>query len=133
MKRTIDLDPESERWLQELARDLDLKSEEEAMRALVRYVMDRAGSSQSLAKDIEQHLGPAVRSTEGVMGGDACIRNTRIPVWLLVSYKMQGLSDSELLANYPSLNASDLTSAWDYFAAHAEEILEQRRRHNEAA
>lgn len=116
MKHTVDLDADSERWLRELAKDLSLTSEEEAMRAVVRYVMERAESAQ-VARALGQ---PAVRSTEGLMGGDACIRNTRIPVWLLVSYKMQGMTDSELLVNYPILNAADLIAAWDYFAANAE-------------
>lgn len=74
-----------------------------------------------------------VKSTPGVMGGDACIRNTRIPVWSLVFYKQQGISDSEQLYNFPSLTAADLTAAWDYYAAHTEEVDAQRRRHEDAA
>jgi uncharacterized protein (DUF433 family) len=75
----------------------------------------------------------AIRSTPGVMGGDACVRGSRIPVWMLVEYKQQGLSDSELLYNFPSLTAADLTATWDYFASHTEEVEAQRRRHEEAA
>lgn len=74
-----------------------------------------------------------VKSTVGVMGGDACIRNTRIPVWTLVAYKQQGMSDSELLYNFPSLTTADLAAAWDYYAAHTEEVEVQRRRHEDAA
>lgn len=29
------------------------------------------------------------------MGGDACIANTRLPVWLLVSLRQQSASDAE--------------------------------------
>lgn len=76
---------------------------------------------------------PAVRSTPDVMGGDFCVRNTRIPVWMLVSYKRQGMTDTELLANYPGLSAADLIAVWDYYAAHSEEIEAQRKRHEEAA
>jgi hypothetical protein len=32
-----------------------------------------------------------IEKTLNVCGGDACIRDTRIPVWLLVSYQKQGL------------------------------------------
>ena len=32
-----------------------------------------------------------IRKTPNVMGGEACIRETRIPIWLLVSYRNMGL------------------------------------------
>lgn len=72
-----------------------------------------------------------VRSTSNVMGGDACIRKTRIPVWTLVAYKKAGRSDAEILSFYPGLNAADLIAAWDYYAANAEAVDEERRRHEE--
>jgi len=34
-----------------------------------------------------------VQHTTGVCGGNACIRNTRIPVWTLVSLRSQGATD----------------------------------------
>ncbi|MCW5932718.1 MAG: DUF433 domain-containing protein [Fimbriimonadia bacterium] len=74
-----------------------------------------------------------IQSRPDVMGGDACIRNTRIPVWTLIDYKRQGLTDSQLLMAFPVLNASDLITAWDYYAAHSQEVDEQKRRHEEAA
>ncbi|MFO0968743.1 MAG: DUF433 domain-containing protein [Gemmataceae bacterium] len=58
----------------------------------------------------------------GRCGGEACVRDTRITVWGLVEWRDLGKSDDWLLANYPTLTASDLTAAWDYAAAHAEEI-----------
>ena len=36
-----------------------------------------------------------IQHTPGVCGGNACIRNTRIPVWTLVSLRSQGATDSE--------------------------------------
>lgn len=74
-----------------------------------------------------------VKSTPGVMGGDACIRNTRIPVWTLVDYKRQGLTDLELLDAFPILNPADLTAAWEYYTVHREEVDEQWKRHQDAA
>lgn len=56
------------------------------------------------------------------MGGDACIAKTRIPVWLLVSYWQEGMSDSQILAGYPDISAADLIAAWTYAKAHATEI-----------
>ncbi len=42
---------------------------------------------------------PLIQKTPGVCGGDACIRNTRIMVWLLVSLKRQGASDDHCRQN----------------------------------
>jgi len=55
-------------------------------------------------------------------GGDACIRDTRIPVWVLVNYRRLGGSEADLLRDYPSLTAADLEAAWDYATANADEI-----------
>lgn len=78
------------------------------------------------------HSGAAIQKTPDVMGGDACIGQTRIPVWLLVSYRRQGMNDAELLENYPTLSAADLVNAWAYAEANPEEIEAARRRHDEA-
>ncbi|MBD2111492.1 MULTISPECIES: DUF433 domain-containing protein [Cyanophyceae] len=57
-----------------------------------------------------------------VMGGDACIANTRLPVWLFISLRQQGATDAELLESYPHLTAADLVNVWAYADAHPEEI-----------
>jgi uncharacterized protein (DUF433 family) len=63
-----------------------------------------------------------IKHTPNVCGGDACIRNTRIPVWTLVSFRHQGATDSDLLENYPSIIQSDLEAAWKYYQLHKAEI-----------
>jgi uncharacterized protein (DUF433 family) len=55
-------------------------------------------------------------------GGDACIRETRIPVWVLVGYRRLGASDADILQAYPGLTPADLEAAGDYAAANREEI-----------
>jgi uncharacterized protein (DUF433 family) len=65
-----------------------------------------------------------VRKTPGVCGGEACIRDTRIMVWLPVSLMRQGMDDGEILANYPSLTALDLDAARLYARLHPNEIEE---------
>jgi len=55
-------------------------------------------------------------------GGDACIRDTRIPVWTVVNYRRLGGSDADLLRDYPGLTAADLEAAWEYSKSNAEEI-----------
>jgi uncharacterized protein (DUF433 family) len=64
-------------------------------------------------------------------GGDACLRDTRIPVWVVANYRSLGASDAEILASYPGLTNADLDMAWDYAANHADEI-ERAIRENEA-
>jgi uncharacterized protein (DUF433 family) len=63
-----------------------------------------------------------VQITPRVCGGQARIRNTRIPVWTLVAYRKLGAPDEELLANYPGLTAADLSAAWDYYEQNREQI-----------
>ena len=55
-------------------------------------------------------------------GGDACIRETRISVWVLVGYRREGLSDKEILEAYPNLTKADFEAAWKYADANGEEI-----------
>jgi uncharacterized protein (DUF433 family) len=69
-----------------------------------------------------QTLQNPIRSTSGVCGGHARIRDTRIPVWTLVAYHQQGAPDEELLANYPGLTAADLSAAWEYYQQNRESI-----------
>ena len=64
----------------------------------------------------------AVQQTPGICGGHARIQNTRIPVWILVSFQQQGANDTELLQKYPSLTPEDLTAAWDYYKQYRSEI-----------
>jgi len=73
-----------------------------------------------------------VEKTPGAMGGDACIRQTRIPVWLLVSLRQQGATDAFILEDYPELTASDLANAWFYASTHEEEITAALQRQEAA-
>src|SRR5437868_6216791 len=74
-----------------------------------------------------------IQKTPDVVGGDACIRNTRIPVWGLVEARRLGISDSELLDHYGvSLTQADVDAAWAYAAANADEIEECIRQNEEA-
>jgi uncharacterized protein (DUF433 family) len=70
-------------------------------------------------------IAPGIWSTPGVVGGDPCIRRTRIPVWGLEEYRRLGVSEADLLENYPSLTLEDLGNAWAYVRAHRDEIDRQ--------
>lgn len=59
-------------------------------------------------------LEPAIVKTPGVCGGSACVRTTRIPVWSLVLWRRQRVSDARLLEMFPTLTQDDLDAAWKY-------------------
>lgn len=65
---------------------------------------------------------PLISKTPEVCGGDACMGDTRIMVWLVVAMKKQGLHDDEILAGYPTLTAAHLAAAWEYYHLHPKEI-----------
>lgn len=78
-------------------------------------------------------MEPLIRKTPGVCGGRACIGNRRIAVWMLVEARGVGVSDDRLLADYdPPLTPADLDAAWEYAAAHPEEIAADIRQHRGA-
>ena len=66
--------------------------------------------------------GQTIQKTLGVCGGHARVRNTRIPIWTLVSLRQQGATEQELLHNYPNLTLDDLTAVWGYYFNHKSEI-----------
>jgi type III restriction enzyme len=45
-----------------------------------------------------------ITTTQGICGGNARIRNTRIPVWTLVSLHNLGASDQRFIRQLPWIN-----------------------------
>lgn len=77
-------------------------------------------------------MEPWIRKTPGVIGGDACIGDHRIAVWMLVEMRQLGMSDAQVRESYPHVNPSLFDAAWRYAAAHPEEIDRAIRENNEA-
>jgi uncharacterized protein (DUF433 family) len=74
-----------------------------------------------------------IQKTPDICGGDACIRNTRVPVWSLVVARRLGISDTALLHYFVTpLFAADLQAAFAYFEQHADEIEREIRLNQEA-
>lgn len=63
-----------------------------------------------------------IEKRRDVCGGEPCVANTRIPVWLLEHAKRLGTAEENLLISYPTLKAQDLTNAWAYVESHRDEI-----------
>jgi type III restriction enzyme len=64
----------------------------------------------------------AIQQTPGVCGGNARIRNTRIPVWTIISFLKLGASEDEIRRNYPILSPEDIKAASSYYEQHQDEI-----------
>lgn len=92
---------------------------------------DKAQVLKAVANDLLDAY-PGIESRPDVCGGDACVAGTRISVWVLEQARRQGVSESELLAEYPTLSAQDLANAWSYVRSHRDEIDEQIRRNEDA-
>lgn len=55
--------------------------------------------------------------------GQACIKNTRIPVHQIIHMLANGDTIEELLKEYPSLKRNDILACLDYAASLAEEQI----------
>jgi uncharacterized protein (DUF433 family) len=93
--------------------------------------IDKAEAISILTQSLK-NSGRRITKTPGVMGGDACIDRTRIPVWLLASYRNDGATDAFILDCYPHLSAADLVNVWAYAEAYPDEIDEAIRQQDDA-
>lgn len=82
---------------------------------------EKALAIQVLAQSLANSWS-GIEKTPGVCGGDACIADTRIPVWTLVNYRRLGATDADILDDYPTIRAKDLVNAWAYAEGNQEEI-----------
>jgi uncharacterized protein (DUF433 family) len=91
---------------------------------------EKAQAMHLLALDLASW--PGVEKTPDIVGGEARIVRTRIPVWVLAGYRQAGWSEAQLLENFPTLYAADLVNAWAYAEAHADDIARAQRENAEA-
>ncbi len=58
-----------------------------------------------------------------VMGGRACIRGMRITASLVINLVANGMTNEEILQEYPDLEAEDIRQALQYAASLANEEI----------
>ena len=75
---------------------------------------------------------PGIQKTRRVCGDDAKVAHTRIPVWVLEQARRLGMSESQILRDYPGLTREILREAFAYAHAHPQEIEEAIRSNEEA-
>lgn len=93
-------------------------------------VADRQSVIEWLTHDSEE-VAPGIFRTPGVCGGEACVRDLRLTVWLLEEGRRAGSTDAQLIQSHPTLTREDVTRAWDYVLAHGEEIDRAIRENSE--
>jgi uncharacterized protein (DUF433 family) len=52
----------------------------------------------------------------GKIGGKPCIRGLRFTVYDLMSYLAAGMTEDEILAEFPDLEKEDFQAVYDFFA-----------------
>jgi uncharacterized protein (DUF433 family) len=73
-------------------------------------------------KQAKDKVSLEIRKTPGVCGGRACVGPTRIPVWLLIAFLKDGLSEESLLQSYPQLTSDHIRLVRDYYRQHTQQI-----------
>lgn len=58
-----------------------------------------------------------------VLDGKGCVRGMRIPVSLVVNLVANGMTPTEIIGEYPDLEAEDIKQALQYAAWTAEDIM----------
>jgi uncharacterized protein (DUF433 family) len=64
-----------------------------------------------------------ITSDQTICHGKACIRGTRIMVSVILDNLAAGVSEAEILQNYPSLQPGDLQAVLEYAALLAREEI----------
>ncbi len=64
-----------------------------------------------------------IEAKPGVMMGKPCVKNTRIPVYLLLEKMAAGEPSEQLLRAYPQLAPEDLRACLEYAAALASDEI----------
>ena len=61
-------------------------------------------------------MNPRVTIERGKRSGQPCIRGLRIRVWDVLNWLAGGMSEGEILADYPELEQEDFQAVYEYAA-----------------
>jgi uncharacterized protein (DUF433 family) len=62
-------------------------------------------------------LEDRITVTPGVRSGKPCVKGTRIPVYDVLEYLAGGMSERDILADFPSLTSDDIRACLAFAAA----------------
>jgi uncharacterized protein (DUF433 family) len=61
-------------------------------------------------------VNPRITIEPGKRSGQPCIRGLRITVWDVLNWLAAGMSEGEILADYPELEHEDFQAVYEYAA-----------------
>jgi uncharacterized protein (DUF433 family) len=67
-------------------------------------------------------LNPRITVEPGKMGGKPCIRGLRFTVYDLAAYLASGMTEDEILKDFPYLEKEDFQAVYEFFASIPERI-----------
>ena len=70
-------------------------------------------------------LNPRITVESGWMGGKPCIRGLRVTVWDVLDMLASGMSEGEILADYPYLEQADFKAVYAYASQFGRERMSQ--------
>ncbi len=84
--------------------------------------MNGIQSGGTIHMSFEDHItiNPEIRS------GKPCIKGTRITVYDILEYLAGGMSEDEILSDFPSLTREDIRAALEFAAARERRLSESR-------
>ena len=59
-------------------------------------------------------MSSSITVEQGKRSGQPCIRGLRITVWELVSWLAAGMTEEQILAEYPELERDDFRAVYDF-------------------
>ena len=59
----------------------------------------------------------------GKMGGKPCIRGLRFTIYDLMSYLASGMTEEEILKEFPDLEKEDFKAVYDFFAHFPDKVV----------
>jgi uncharacterized protein (DUF433 family) len=72
-------------------------------------------------------LNPRITVEAGKMGGKPCIRGLRFTVYDLASYLASGMTEDEILKDFPDLEKEDFQAMYEFFASTSESFATLRK------
>lgn len=67
-------------------------------------------------------LSPRITVDAGKMGGKPCIRGLRFTVYDLASYLASGMTEDDILTEFPYLEKEDFPAVYEFFASIPERV-----------
>jgi len=65
-------------------------------------------------QEIGKKLSHRIVSDPNICGGEPCVAQTRIPVWVVLSHLAAGEDTEAVLRNFPRLSKDDIQACLEY-------------------